>query len=1040
MPGPHADNFIKRLATLLEDEPLREKWLVAPSIRVGYQWLDRVARSGQPVFNTRIKTIPALVLEIARPLLEKRGGDYIGPEPAKFIVAGLLESVMEEEGSYFGKLERSWKLIQVIQRAISDMRLAGLSSHDLKSAPFEVESKGRELSRLLEGYEQKLDEGGYADYAGALGLAIEALGSKTGDSMLPEGLLVIVPDDLKAALSGLEAAFTQAVLESSGTIIETGASRGGDEGGLSDAQLLRFVLEPPEAPGPRGDGTASIFRAVGEINEVRELFRRSAREGTPLDDIELLYTDSRTYVPLLFEEAISITAGDFNSMPVTFSEGVPVMYSRPARALYAFINWIFEGYPQETAARMIQEGLLDLEDKDAVFFRLAAMLRTLPIGEGLYRYKSALESRIDYIHKKSESPSAAGEGQSGDDRDYEKAGQSEDNLEDWLTLDSVVEKLIEAAKLFSGGGTGPLEGSLLFLNEIARSKSELDEYGGTSLVKSITALIETGDAFGGGEAIDFTDWLIELLRTATVEGKGPRPGCLYAAPLRAGGHSGRGHTFIIGLDDTRFPGSGIQDPVLLDAERDSLSPELKHSGERPTEKMEEFARVASRVTGDVTLGYCCRNLGDDRKLFPGPAVLGAYRVISGNRDGDQGDLEKWLGQPVSFASASPEECLGSSDYWLYLLCLDAVVKEPEKLIASIYPHLRRGFTARDARMSDRFTGYDGYVPEAGADSCVTGENGRPVSPTRLEVLGKCPMEYFFRHILEVEVPEVYEHDPARWLDPLETGKLLHEVFREFMQTLIDERQSPDFDRDLPRLNYILGSAIEDLKRGKPPQRNDVFDREVMDLERACAIFLREEAEFCPRSKPAWCEASIGLPSDGEGTALDTDEPVAIELPGGGTINIRGRIDRIDELAGSDGAYAVFDYKTGSDYSYEESDPHRKGRLIQNSLYMELAEKRLREIDAEARAELFGYFFPSTRAHGERYEWSRGELRSGLRYVELLCEMLERGCFAPSDDEKDMSYSDYREAFGNTAEVAGNTRLKMDNPENDALEPFRKLRE
>ena len=50
-----------------------------------------------------------------------------------------------------------------------------------------------------------------------------------------------------------------------------------------------------------------------------------------------------------------------------------------------------------------------------------------------------------------------------------------------------------------------------------------------------------------------------------------RPGAAARMPVRQpprGGRPLRGdHTFIVGLDDTRFPGAGLQDPLLLDAER-----------------------------------------------------------------------------------------------------------------------------------------------------------------------------------------------------------------------------------------------------------------------------------------------------------------------------------------------------------------------------------------------------------------------------------------------------------------------------------------
>ena len=99
----HADNFITRLAALIGEEPLREKWVIAPSIRIGYQWLDRVARAGQPVFNTHVKTLGALALEIAGPILEKRGKTYINADASRLIIAVLLKSSMEDKRSYFVK-------------------------------------------------------------------------------------------------------------------------------------------------------------------------------------------------------------------------------------------------------------------------------------------------------------------------------------------------------------------------------------------------------------------------------------------------------------------------------------------------------------------------------------------------------------------------------------------------------------------------------------------------------------------------------------------------------------------------------------------------------------------------------------------------------------------------------------------------------------------------------------------------------------------------------------------------------------------------
>ena len=55
------------LKDVCRDRLLDEKWLLAPSRRIGHQWLDVVARAGQPAVNVRIKTIRSLALELAAP-------------------------------------------------------------------------------------------------------------------------------------------------------------------------------------------------------------------------------------------------------------------------------------------------------------------------------------------------------------------------------------------------------------------------------------------------------------------------------------------------------------------------------------------------------------------------------------------------------------------------------------------------------------------------------------------------------------------------------------------------------------------------------------------------------------------------------------------------------------------------------------------------------------------------------------------------------------------------------------------------------------
>ena len=72
---------LNRLASSLQElcakHPIEEKWLIAQSRRIGQQWLDAVARSGQSVLNARIKTIASMAVDLASPEMERTGVSFL---------------------------------------------------------------------------------------------------------------------------------------------------------------------------------------------------------------------------------------------------------------------------------------------------------------------------------------------------------------------------------------------------------------------------------------------------------------------------------------------------------------------------------------------------------------------------------------------------------------------------------------------------------------------------------------------------------------------------------------------------------------------------------------------------------------------------------------------------------------------------------------------------------------------------------------------------------------------------------------------------
>jgi len=78
--------FVAALAELCATRRFEEKRLIAPSRRVGNQWLDAAARAGRPVLNARVETLFSLAVNLAASLLA-RDGLSVAPRRAELLLA-----------------------------------------------------------------------------------------------------------------------------------------------------------------------------------------------------------------------------------------------------------------------------------------------------------------------------------------------------------------------------------------------------------------------------------------------------------------------------------------------------------------------------------------------------------------------------------------------------------------------------------------------------------------------------------------------------------------------------------------------------------------------------------------------------------------------------------------------------------------------------------------------------------------------------------------------------------------------------------------
>ncbi|UCF30959.1 MAG: hypothetical protein JSV26_00550 [bacterium] len=369
MKNPLPNRFISNLAGICRHHLLAEKWLIAPNLRVGHQWIEQVARSGQPAVNLRVTTVLGLALQF----LSSAGREVtlLPGQAHEFMVDRLWDGLKDKQKDpYLATIQVTPGFLSRLSFTISDLRMAGVTAGQMDAGHFEVGAKGLEVAALYGAYCRQLDALDIYDSARVLEEAAR-LDGLAGDSV------ALVPDFIH--LQGLEGRFASS---------------------LPGEKLLKVPGETAvDLSAVVGGGrglTVSFATALGETAEVRNIFRRCLSRGIPLDQVEVLYTDQESYLPLLFEESVRLARDhvtDVSDPPVTFADGIPTRFTRPGRALMAWVDWIREGFPQPVLLTMVRNGLL-VTDGNIPAARMARLLRNLPVGRGRNRFLPVMVSRV----------------------------------------------------------------------------------------------------------------------------------------------------------------------------------------------------------------------------------------------------------------------------------------------------------------------------------------------------------------------------------------------------------------------------------------------------------------------------------------------------------------------------------------------------------------------------------------------------------------------------------------------------------------------
>ena len=948
---------LAQLKAFCDAHPIDAKVLIVPTMTVGHDLTLALAATGYSWLNLQIETPRSLAEKDVSAHLIAEGQARMAQDADLFWLDEIIpRAVREIDDDYFA--QQATALTRPFSRTLRVLRAAGLEPDSLS----EKGTRHQILQRLYQTYCATYERDNLYDNAVLYRRALNHL--KTHPPLQNTHYAILDETPLP------KLAFDYLSEKTQGHICRIGRENMGVSPPPHSA-AKRFPNAPyPNATGkigvggniftsgltPRDKSQIQLCETLGTETEISTVLRDIRSGHIPLDTVEIAYTSETPYVNLLCD------AVQRYDLPATFAEGIPISTTRTGRALVNFYRWIGAGYPADELVMMCRAGLIATEGAPVI----ATVLQHARIGEGEgpRHYFTALNQiKADLRHREAENSETGHRGLTP------------------AEIETVEEELNRLFTLIPRGSRVSLSAlvnaGLQFLAHFVNAEDEV-------LTAIRDRLYHVAQSVRRNAPVRrLANRLSELTANLSFKAEAAKPGHLSIAQLSHAGYTNRAHIYIAGMDEATFPGGATEDPILLDGERSGVSGELELRRTRPAEQVWHLIRILGMASNKVTLLSCHRSLSNSREHYPAALFQQAAEQMNIN--------------PVPVARALPENSAQALDGAEALLAHHAS-SDYESIVHQTFPYLVAGQKARRAREWSGLTTYDGWLGKPTPELAITAQH-RIFSPSRLEMLARCPYRYFLNHVLEIQPIEKAESDPTRWLDPLSYGALLHSLFHKFMQTLKARGERPDRERHETLIQELLEREIEAKKETHPVEHEAAYRADVKRLSQAAQVFLSVESDQ-KNADPLAFEVSFGF---GESGGLNCEPPVTLELAEDVAIRIRGRIDRVDRVEDN---FAIWDYKTGSMAQYDEQDLLKRGTHLQWALYAYALNEILKRQDESGRVQLSGYVFPGDREHGRRLSDAPPAPETLANVLRPLLELVANGGFFHIQKSQECDYCIY----------------------------------
>jgi ATP-dependent helicase/nuclease subunit B len=672
------------------------------------------------------------------------------------------------------------------------------------------------------------------------------------------------------------------------------ANRGQAPSALERLQKLLFVEGMQEQPA-EPDDSLRFLSAPGESLEAVEIARlilQEAARGVRFQEMAVLLHEPAAYSSHL------ASAFDRAGIPAFFLEGVPRI-DPAARALGLLLDLLDANLDRAqvaeflTTARIPYRSFLgeDARISPARWDRLSARAGIL---SGLLHWRKGLKAARE----------------KAEEREYD----------DEIALTDALEKTIErlAADLAgfpNGGGWRDFLAPTLTLLERWIERGQLT-------AERLERVIGPLDRFAPTPTREqFLARVKEIIASQVYREGSLADGRVFVGPTGVAGGLSFRVVFVPGMVERRFPSVARPDPLLLDEERQALSPALRTTVDAQEQERLRFIEACGAAGERLVLSYPRVDGQTGKERVPSSFLLRAARAVLGRRVSADN---------LSRLASTGETSLGRPYPRQADLAVDLVERDlalaasggrgAARHLLTEVPNVARALEAERASWVPELTVWDGLVDtKASADAVSRLRlNGREVSASEVEALGACPYRHFLKVGLRLRKWE--EPERAYSIAAMDSGSIMHAVLERLFAELKQKNQLPLTEERLPKAKARAAKLIDEEFQAfadaggviHPALMNAVRDLMRADVDDLLEREVKEKSEFVPDQFER------------------TFEKVPFEFAPGRSLSFHGVMDRLD-VAANPKRVRVIDYKTGY-FDWKADDQFKGGRKVQLAIY------------------------------------------------------------------------------------------------------------